>query len=297
MIKNKPLISVVIPSYNHAEFIHIAIESVLRQSYKNLELIVIDDGSKDGSQDIIEALSKKYGFTCIFQQNKGLSETLNRSLSIAKGDFITFCSSDDYYHADKLKVQLEKLSEDKYASCVVSKAVVVDDHNNGLPTQTTLYNRGLSAAISFEDLLSFKIVLPVTCMYKLDTLKQVGGFDPLATAEDYDMSLKMALIGKILFVDEFLYFYRSPAAIGSTRKRRPMRLDVSESHLRTINKYHSHPAYNEAILEWNYRRFILFCKYRDTKLYALKGMFGSISKMKEKMYIKSLFKLALIWMK
>lgn len=296
-MKNIPLVTVVIPSYNHAQFITNAIKSIFNQTYVNFELIVIDDGSTDDSRNVIIRLSKEYSFNYIFQENRGISSTLNRGISLAKGKYITFCSSDDYWSHDKIEKQLEIFKKNESCICVVSKAIVVDDADNHLPSQTYLYNNNLSEKIIFSDLLTFKVVLPVTCMYKLDALNKVGGFDPTVSAEDYDMSLKIALEGEIVLTDEFLYFYRSPAAIGSTRKRRPMRLDVSESHLRTINKYHSHPAYNEALLEWNYRRFILFCKYRDTKLYALKGMFGSISKLKEKMYIKSLFKLALLWMK
>lgn len=296
-MKNIPLVTVVIPSYNHAQFITAAIKSVFNQTHVNFELIVIDDGSTDDSRNVIVRLSKEYGFNYFFQENRGLSLTLNRGISLAKGKYITFCSSDDYWSHDKIEKQLEAFKNNENCICVVSKAIVVDDLDNHLPSQTNLYNKGLSERIIFSDLLTFKVVLPVTCMYKLDVINKIGGFDPAVSAEDYDMSLKIALEGEIALTDDFLYFYRSPAAIGSTRKRRPMRLDVSESHLRTINKYHNHPAYHEAILEWNYRRFILFSKYRNTKLYALKGMFGSISKLKEKMYLKSVFKLAFLWMK
>ena len=236
-MSEKPLITVVIPSYNHDGFISSAIESVFKQTYTNFELIIIDDGSDDDSRKIISEFASKYKFTYIFQENKGLSETLNSSLSLAKGEFITFCSSDDFLSHDKFEKQIALFNENKDAICVFSKAMVIDDLDTPLPSQTDHYNKGLSNDITFTDLLTFKVILPVTCMYKLDMFKKVGGFDPLATAEDYDISLKIALVGQLLFIDEFLYFYRSPAAIGSTRKRKPMRLDVSESHLRTLKLY------------------------------------------------------------
>ncbi|MGI2191829.1 glycosyltransferase [Shewanella baltica] len=294
-MSEKPLITVVIPSYNHDGFISSAIESVFKQTYTNFELIIIDDGSDDDSRKIISEFASKYKFTYIFQENKGLSETLNSSLSLAKGEFITFCSSDDFLSHDKFEKQIALFNENKDAICVFSKAKVIDDLDTPLSSQTDHYNKGLSNDITFTDLLTFKVVLPVTCMYKLDMFKKVGGFDLLATAEDYDISLKIALVGQLLFIDEFLYFYRSPAAIGSTRKRKPMRLDVSESHLRTLNKYSEHPNYKDALIEWNYRRFILFSRYRENKMYALKGMLGSVCKFKRKMYLRSIVKLFIFW--
>gem|GEM_PF-6932713 len=216
---------------------------------------------------------------------------------MANGEYFSVCSSDDMYYSNKVEKQVMALNNEPASPCVVAKASVVDDDDCILPVESERYNSGLSGDITFEELFTFKTVLPVTCMYRLDVLRQVGGFDSSLAAEDYDMSLKLSSRYKLIFIDEPLYYYRSPAAIGGTRKRRPMRLDVSEAHLTTINKYRDHPFYDQAILEWNFRRFILFSKYIDTKRYALSGALRCKRKMFHKMYVRSLIKLVCLWIK
>ncbi|MGL4034647.1 glycosyltransferase family 2 protein [Kosakonia cowanii] len=292
-----PLVTIVIPSYNHAQFIERAIISVFNQTYKNIEIIFIDDGSKDATKEIVEKLQQSFSFKAIFQKNMGLSATLNKAIDMANGEYFSVCSSDDMYYSNKVEKQVMALNNEPASPCVVAKASVVDDDDCILPIESERYNSGLSGDITFEELFTFKTVLPVTCMYRLDVLRQVGGFDSSLAAEDYDMSLKLSSRYKLIFIDEPLYYYRSPAAIGGTRKRRPMRLDVSEAHLTTINKFRDHPFYDQAILEWNFRRFILFSKYIDTKRYALSGALRCKRKMFHKMYVRSLIKLVFLWIK
>lgn len=295
MFDKNPLVTIVIPSFNHADFIERAIESVFNQTYKNIEVILIDDGSTDSTKIRVEKLQKKFVFTAIFQENIGLSATLNKAIDMASGECISVCSSDDMYYPNKVERQVRALMNDITAPCVFSKASMVDDDDNILAAESAHYNSGLSANVSFDDLFTFKTVLPVTCMYRVDVMRKIGGFDCSLAAEDYDISLKLSSNYKLLFIDEPLYYYRSPAAVGGTRKRRPMRRDVSESHLTTINKYKNHPLYSQAILEWNYRRFILFSKYTDTKLYSLAGAIGSKRKVFNVMYLRTIIKLVFIW--
>ncbi len=104
-----PLVSVIIPSYNHAQYISNAIESVLNQTYRDIELIVIDDGSRDESHSIIRTYADEPRVTMILNaENRGQSYVLNRALEIARGKFVSFLPSDDWYLPRKTEIQVAK---------------------------------------------------------------------------------------------------------------------------------------------------------------------------------------------
>ena len=101
----KPLVSVLLPSYNHARFVESAVRSVMEQQGVSFELIVIDDGSTDDSPQILEALQKELGFRYIHRENRGLVRTLNELLSLANGKYFCSFSSDDRMAPGRLAVQ------------------------------------------------------------------------------------------------------------------------------------------------------------------------------------------------
>ena len=109
--KSNPLVSVIIPSYNHEQYVTKAIKSVFSQTYKNIELIVIDDGSKDHSVKKILELKKRYPFKFIARKNKGLASTLNEAIKLAKGVYITFLASDDYYLPQRIEHAADHLNQ------------------------------------------------------------------------------------------------------------------------------------------------------------------------------------------
>jgi glycosyltransferase involved in cell wall biosynthesis len=109
-----PLISVIIAVYNGDRFLKQAIESVLSQSYSNVEIIVLDDGSTDLSAQIAKSYSQ---VVYQYQTNAGVASARNAALKIAKGDYISFLDSDDFYHPDKLKKQLNHLGSNSSIDC------------------------------------------------------------------------------------------------------------------------------------------------------------------------------------
>lgn len=301
MNNSNPLVSVVIPCYNHEQFVKDTIQSVIDQNYENIELIIIDDGSKDDSvlkiQEMAELCAQRFvRFEFRSRANKGVSATLNESLTWSEGTYWTTCSSDDFYHKDKVLSQVLYFSENKKCKFCITKSYVVNDLNEIMVKETALYNVGIRKDITFSDIFLFKVHLPVTGMYiKAFLQADLGGFDSSLSAEDYDINLRIASQTDIGVVSKKLYYYRSPAAQGSIRKRMPMRIDVSDSHLKTINKYKNHPEYNNALVEWDFRRFIYYSAYKDTKLYSFKGMIKSYKKMKNIYYFKALFRIIFYW--
>lgn len=110
MTLSTPLVSIIIPSYNHARYIGNAIESVLAQTYPNIELIVVDDGSKDNSHDVIRSYAEKDPriVAILNEQNRGQSYVFNRALEVAKGEFVSLLPSDDWYLPRKTEAQVAK---------------------------------------------------------------------------------------------------------------------------------------------------------------------------------------------
>ena len=98
--QQNPLVSVIIGNYNYGYFLAEAIESVLQQTYRHFELIVVDDGSTDNSREVIESYGEQV--VAIFQPNKGQGEAFNVGITKAQGEIICFLDADDYYHPDKL---------------------------------------------------------------------------------------------------------------------------------------------------------------------------------------------------
>ena len=126
-----PLVSVLMPSYNHERFLTAAIESVLMQTLTDLELIIVDDSSKDSSKQIIEAFSKRDNrIKALFhERNMGISRTMNDCIEIATGKFIAFTASDDVWVQDKLRKQVELLKQNENL-VVWSEGLIIDANDN-----------------------------------------------------------------------------------------------------------------------------------------------------------------------
>ena len=115
----KPLVSILIPCYNAEQWIVETLESALAQTWSNKEIIVVDDGSKDQSLEIVKEFELR-GIKVISQQNRGASAARNRALQEAQGDFIQYLDADDLLAPDKIKLQVELLSQEGNSSCVAS---------------------------------------------------------------------------------------------------------------------------------------------------------------------------------
>lgn len=117
----EPLVSIVIPSYDRAAVLPASVRSVLNQSYRNLELIVVDDGSQDNTREVLAAIDDKR-LRYVYQDNAGACAARNRGVAEAKGDYIAFHDSDDIWHPDKLEKQMRAMLKTN-ADVVVCKQV------------------------------------------------------------------------------------------------------------------------------------------------------------------------------
>ncbi len=200
--------TVIIPAYNRISYIEQTVESVLNQSYKNLELIVIDDGSNDGTYEFLKTYGDRITLlTHENRQNKGQSASINIGINASKGEFIAILDSDDYWGLNKLEVQTNFLKLNSDIGLVYSNGHGVDENGNVFydiyslgHTETNDPNRVL---------LDCYILLPQNSLVRKTIYDEVGFFeDGYRSAQDHDMLIRIAEITKLAYLPDFLFFYR-----------------------------------------------------------------------------------------
>ena len=196
------LISFCCVSYNHEKFIERCLESIWSQDYKNIEIIVVDDGSTDESVKVLENLKSKSPFPLkiLTQQNTGnVGKNFNRALSFASGDFVTFISCDDYYYTDMASFQMSLFKEDQELAVVgFSQITGVDEL--GVINEELVPSLKINSISSpnIENLLDLEFNLEGSfyiqgSIFKRDVVNLVGGFDDDMTGDDLILRTKVFL--------------------------------------------------------------------------------------------------------
>lgn len=202
-----PLVSVIVPSYNHAKYVEQTIVSVLNQTYKNIQLIVIDDGSKDDSVELICRLQQKYNFEFVSQENLGVAATLNRGIKeFAKGKYIAVLASDDYWGSDKIAEQVAFMEENPQFGMCYSRMYMVN-HDASEIKPLDYIKKGLSGRI-FNELVKYNFIFPMTVLIHRYVFERVGYYNEALAVEDYDFFLRVAYQLQIGFLDRRSSYYR-----------------------------------------------------------------------------------------
>lgn len=204
----QPLISIVIPNYNGVLFVAEALESVLQQDYQNKEIIVVDDGSLDGSLEILRTYESK--IRLIETENLGAAAARNAGLFAAKGELIAFLDSDDIWVANKLTLQFQKMAE------VGADLVYCHGQEFGNSTGPNIKRLALYSGdcYPFFKQNPGKAIIdmgPSTVLLKKELLSLSGVFDTSFTglAEDWDFFRRYCRIAKVNFCDDVLVMRRS----------------------------------------------------------------------------------------
>ncbi|MCA1961107.1 MAG: glycosyltransferase [Desulfomonile sp.] len=192
-----PLVSVIIPTYNRAGVIGRAVRSVLAQSHRDLELIVVDDGSTDGTAKALAEFSHEA--TILRQPNRGVSSARNLGISHAKGELIAFLDSDDEWLPDKVARQVERYRvTDSSFVCHTDEIWLRD----GKPVRQKAIHRKQGGRF-FERALERCLISPSAVMLSRALLDRVGWFDEsLPAAEDYDLWLRITAFHAVEYVPE-----------------------------------------------------------------------------------------------
>lgn len=203
----KPLVSVIIPNYNYAKYVGEAIDSALNQTYENLEIIVVDDGSKDNSREILESYGDK--IKVIFQENAGVSAARNNGVKNSNGKYIAFLDADDIWFSEKIAKQVNVLEKNEDVGLVDVGLEEFDNNGNIISSRLD----GLSGWVSNEFLLLERsVVLGAASgmMLPRKVFDEVGGFDlNLLTSADWDFCYRVNRLYKIKFIPEVLIRYRN----------------------------------------------------------------------------------------
>lgn len=210
-----PLISVVLPVYNGAADVQKAVDSVLAQTFGDYELIIINDGSKDNSAEVLESL-RDPRIRLYHQQNMGLAGTLNRGIGLAQGRYIARQDQDDLSHPERFARQVEFLERHPDHGLVGTAAQIwVGD----TPTDRAHDHPTDHAALSFELMFNNPFVHSSILMRK-STVEAVGGYttDPARQPpEDYELWSRMARQARVANLPERLLVYREvPASMSRT---------------------------------------------------------------------------------
>lgn len=188
-------VSVIVPSYNHRAYVEQTIHSVLSQSYKNLELIVVDDGSKDGSPEFLKKLSDEKKFHLILKENQGVCATLNRGISAATGDYITFIASDDLMTSQRIEEQVAFLEQHPQIDVVAGGVQLIDEQSQYL----SLKKPKIQGLLSFDMIIRKNAVAAPTAMFRSQVFKKFGLYKENYLFEDYYMWLNILKNGGQIF--------------------------------------------------------------------------------------------------
>jgi glycosyltransferase involved in cell wall biosynthesis len=225
-----PLVSVIVPSYNTAQYVPEAIESILAQTYRNLEIHVVDDGSKDNTREVMRAYANNPRVIYHYQENRGESGARNTGIRAARGELIALCDADDLWMPRKLEVQVPCFKDRPEVGVVYTNTVHVDQNNQEIPTYRTTRHNGRIT----EKLFGENFVTGSTSMFRRECFDDELYDETFKTCADYDLSLRLSVKYQFYYLDEITYRYRFwPGQVSNARNH----LRFHEDSVRMRNKF------------------------------------------------------------
>ncbi|KAF0202274.1 MAG: hypothetical protein FD170_2000 [Bacteroidetes bacterium] len=214
VMENLPLVSILMPVYNGREYLRPAIDSLLEQTFRNFELIIVNDGSKDDSQDIIDSYNDAR-IVSLKQENQGVARSLNNGLKVAKGKYVRRHDADDISTPDSLQIQVDFLeSHPDYVMVCNQQAFMTSNgkiaKNHRVP-RNKFFGGKMLKDLTFDDFsasASSPVVHGTACYRKLEVL-EAGCYRPeFIVAEDNDLWLRLLEKSKIAVLSDCTYFMR-----------------------------------------------------------------------------------------
>lgn len=191
-INNNVMVSVIMPTYKQSELMHKAVESVLRQTYSNIELIVIDDNKeesyKEENKSYFDSINDARVIYSQNEVNLGSAGSRNRGISMAKGEYITFLDDDDYYLDAKIEKQIEAMIE-KDAEASVCNLILFNKSGKIIDERKRRYLKKKEPLLTAH--LKYHITGTDTMMYKTEVLREIGGFDTEDLGDEFYLMYKV----------------------------------------------------------------------------------------------------------
>lgn len=206
---NDPLVSIIMPAFNSENTISQSIESVLNQTYQNWELIVVDDGSEDGTRDLLNRFQDQR-IHIRTQTNQGISAARNKAIEHAQGDFIAFLDADDYWLPVKLEKQVAAITAKEAGSGLIhSNYREFNERGEYAPKPHKHIPKDRFSGEVYNDLIIHDFVATSTVMLDKRVLSQSGWFDTsLKAGVDWDLWIRVARHTRFAYLDETLAYYR-----------------------------------------------------------------------------------------
>lgn len=201
-------VSVIIPTFNRSHLIGKTIDSVLNQTYRNFEIIVIDDGSTDNTREVV----RSYGDVVRYfkQTNSGVAAARNTGIAMSEGEYISFLDSDDTFLPDNLEIKMAFFKNHTNESWVYSDWQYVDERGDLLQTGSQKYNyanRQLNGIIFNELIYHRNFISPCTVVLKKLIFKDIGYFDAsILSLEEYDLWIRISLKYPVNYINEVLTY-------------------------------------------------------------------------------------------
>ncbi len=232
-----PKVSVIIPTHNRGRLIGRALESVFKQTYKDYEVIVVDDGSTDNTREVLAQFGNKIKY--IAQPQQGSAAARNRGIRESMSEYVAFLDSDDFWIPEKLATQVEILDKHKNVGIVYSKMIMINEKGE----QCGMKPSSVSGK-NYQELLEIWGDLPTsTVMTRKDYFNKAGLFDQsLTTMQDIDMWLRIARFCDLYEVEDKMlaYYFRHDEQI--TKNRIKVYEGLIRLQQKILNNYEDVPA-------------------------------------------------------
>jgi glycosyltransferase involved in cell wall biosynthesis len=246
-----PRVSVVMPAYNHERYVVSALDSVVAQSHPSLEIVIVDDGSRDATASLLDDYAgrcRTHALTIVHQANGGAHEAINHGLSLATGEVIALMNSDDLYAPTRLERMLQAMAQ-RDAGLAFSDTVFIDDQAKEIAL-TDPYVKQLRRSIAeapkvphLAYVLIYNNIAISTgnFLFRRELLERVGGFCAMRVCHDWDFLLAASYETPLAFVDEPLYLYRLHDTNTFSGSRVKAAFELEQMLSRFFARLHSHP--------------------------------------------------------
>ncbi len=202
-----PLVTCVIPCFNRPDYVRVAIDSVLAQTYQPIEIIVVDDGSTDDTPQVLATYGDR--ICVIRQENAGTAAARNTGIAASHGNYLAWLDSDDAWLPNKIAAQVQVAEEHPEAAVVYTTCQAVDSGGNPPPPVETI---AVPPAVLRDDIMRMMVVesevMPSSCLVRRDALDAVGWFRADYLAEDWELHFRLARRFKFMQIDAPLTRYR-----------------------------------------------------------------------------------------
>ncbi len=229
-----PIVSVIIPTYDRAHYLGTAIESILAQTFREFELIVVDDGSTDDTRTLLDSINDRR-LIRLFREHRGISAAMNSGIEAARGDYVARLDSDDVWMPEMLEVGVEILDSRPEVGLVYGKGQQMDQNGNLQPNVRG--NLPWFWRETLKSMLYGDFTCNIAILARRECFDRAGVYDEsMRTSEDWDMWLRVARHYEFAFVDQVLARFRVHGG-NTTHKSLAAFADYLEGRSRVLDKF------------------------------------------------------------